>query len=137
MATTAAAQMPVGPVVGEVRAFAVNTSDPAAISALQRAGWIEAAGQLLSVADFSAAFKMIGRGWTPHKAPSDRFAIPDLRNLSRTQGEIDERTAELLGGIVTGGRNRKLPRLLYCVYVAVDTSTLDLKSGRLKSSDRQ
>jgi tail collar domain len=133
-AADAGAQMPTGPLPGEIRAFAVDGADAAAIMELHQAGWLEAAGQLLSVNDFPAAFKMIRRRWTPKKASSDKFALPDLRKLSRSPGEVDSRTAELLGGdLVSGGRTlRNAPtRLLYCVYVGVDASKLDATTGRL------
>jgi hypothetical protein len=122
-----------GPIVGEVRAFAINATNPEAMAQLHRAGWLEAAGQLLSVEDFPLAFQMIGRAWTRGNVPADRFAIADLRRLSRTPGEIDARTAELLGGdLVTGGKRLPpAPKLTYCIYVGVDASSVALQGGRL------
>jgi hypothetical protein len=137
--TVAQAQIqPSDKISGEIQTFAVDTGNPQAMLALHRAGWLEAAGQLLSTDEFSAAYTMIRRTWTADKIPSDKFALPDLRWLSALPGEVDARTAELLGGdIVTGGRIlRPSPRLLYCIYVGVDVSELDVGTGRLKRSSR-
>lgn len=122
----AQAQTVEGPLAGEIRAFAVDTSDSEAMTTLHRAGWLEAAGQVLSVQDFPEAFRMIRRSWTSNRVPADHFAVPDLRRLSRTPDEIDETTAQLLGGDrVTSGsssKGRASARLLYCVYLGRDAA---------------
>jgi len=135
----ALAQIPAGDKIpGEIRAFAVDAGDPQAMLALHRAGWLEAAGQLLSTQDFPVAYSMIHRSSAAEKVASDRFALPDLRWLSASPGGVDARTAELLGGdLVSGGRIlRASGRLLYCVYVGADVSQFDLRAGRLKRSSR-
>src|SRR4051794_9250770 len=87
--TAGAAAQTTAPLAGEVRAFAVDVANQTSLLELHRAGWLEAAGQLLAVDDFPAAFKMIGRAWTAEKSPSDRFAVPNLRTLAKSAGDID------------------------------------------------
>jgi len=130
-----------GNIAGEIRAFAIDPADQRALRELHQVGWLEATGHLLSTQDFPAAYAMIGYGWTADNVPADRFALPDLRRLSGDPARPDRMTAELLGGdLVTGGRTRgprdSSRRLLYCVYVGVDVSDLDSKTGRLKRTAR-
>jgi hypothetical protein len=93
------------PRVGEVRAFAVAPSNKEAVAELHHDGWLEARGQLLSVSEFPALFKAVGRTWTNSDVGPERFAIPEVLDRSQRKVSSDNPYGVLgPGDLVTGGR---------------------------------
>lgn len=96
------------PRIGEVRAIAIDQNNAAAVAALQHDGWLAARGQLLEISNFPELFKTVGRTWTADDVSSDRFAIPELPDLSSRTRSSDNPFGVLgPGDLVTSGRASK------------------------------
>jgi hypothetical protein len=124
---------PAQPLVGEVRALAINPTNPALIAQLHQQGWLEARGQLLSKEQFPRLYQTVGRTWTSDGVAGDRFAIPDIEDAVRRAPSNNPFGVLGPGDLVSGGRVRKawLHRapLSYWIFVGQNLSGVDVDSG--------
>ena len=125
-AARAAQDNTAGPQVGEVRAFAVGQGNVGAVTALHRDGWLEANGELLSVAQFDALYRRIGRTWTAKRVAEDRFAVPRIHNEMQAAPDWANPYGVLgPGDLVTSGVMRETSvraPISYWIFVGRDVS---------------
>src|SRR5690242_13116825 len=66
------------PHVGEVKALILNPQNASELGQLRQQGWVPATGQLVSIREYPALYRTIGRHWTSRRVSSDKFVLPDL-----------------------------------------------------------